>query len=172
MELLDYVNLIDMNNLSETEKAKFLCYYLYKETGETIFSSALIVDLFKKSGNNIPNTSRMKNRLLKEKVFMESKGNKGMIEFVPIVLQRLERECSNIWNDEITIVSESEFIDELKFCGKRNYLDKLIKQINCTYKNNCFDACAVILRRLFEVVLILSYQNLGIYFNKRWNFIY
>lgn len=30
------------------------------------------------------------------------------------------------------------------------------------YANNCYDAAAVLMRRLFEVMLVLSYQNLGI----------
>lgn len=65
-------------------------------------------------------------------------------------------------NDNETINSESELIDESKFCGKRNYLTRLIQQINHSYANNCYDAAAVLMRRLFEIMLILSYQNLGI----------
>jgi hypothetical protein len=53
-------------------------------------------------------------------------------------------------------------IDETKFCGKRGYLDRIIQQINHAYSHNCYDACAVLMRRLFEILLVLSYQNLGI----------
>ncbi len=38
----------------------------------------------------------------------------------------------------------------------------LIKQINCSYENNIFDGCAVLMRRLLEILLILSYQEFGI----------
>lgn len=62
----------------------------------------------------------------------------------------------------ITIDSDSELIDEQKFVGKRKYLDQLIYQINHSYANNCYDAAAVLMRRLFEVLLVLSYQNYGI----------
>lgn len=64
--------------------------------------------------------------------------------------------------DNTTIESSSELIDEEKFCGKRDFLDKLIKQVNHSYINNCYDAAAVLMRRIFEVLLVLSYQNLGI----------
>ena len=67
-----------------------------------------------------------------------------------------------MWQDDITIESKSEIIDEQKFVGKRKYLDQLIRQINHSYANNCYDAAAVLMRRLFEVLLVLSYQNLGI----------
>lgn len=45
---------------------------------------------------------------------------------------------------------------------ERNYLDRLIRQVNCSYASNCYDAAAVLMRRLFEVLLVLSYQHFGI----------
>ena len=56
----------------------------------------------------------------------------------------------------------SELLDEAKFCGKRKYLDQMIYQINHTYANNCYDATAVLMRRLFEIMLVLTYQNFNI----------
>lgn len=53
-------------------------------------------------------------------------------------------------------------IEEVKFCHKRPFIDRLIKQINCSYGNHCYDACAVLMRRLFEVLLVLTYQNQGV----------
>ncbi|OTO65559.1 hypothetical protein A5865_003623 [Enterococcus sp. 12E11_DIV0728] len=79
-----------------------------------------------------------------------------------MTLQVLEKEYSELWNDTEMIESSSELIDESKFCHKRQYLDKLIYQINHSYSYNCYDACAVLMRRLFEVLLVLSYQKLGI----------
>lgn len=85
-----------------------------------------------------------------------------MLEFIPAVFQSLEKDLGSLWIDTSTIESKSELIDESKFCKKRNYLDRLIIQINHSYANNCYDATAVLMRRLFEVLLVLSYQNLGI----------
>ena len=98
----------------------------------------------------------------KEKTFINSKGKKPTIELIPAIFQSMEKEYAVLWTDNITIASSSELIDEQKFIGKRNFLDQLIRQINHSYANNCFDAAAVLMRRLFEVLLILSYQNLGI----------
>ena len=38
----------------------------------------------------------------------------------------------------------------------------LCKQINASYENNLYDCAAVIMRRLLEGLLVLSYQNTGI----------
>ena len=164
MQIIDYIDAVDLENKSESERAKLLCYYNYKETGNTLFSMSLISELLVNSGFNSPNTSRLKNKLIKgkDKAFVKSRGKTITIEFIPKVLQALERDFGHIWNDINTIESDSELIDENKFCKKRDYLDKLITQINHSYANNCYDAAAVLMRRLFEVLLVLSYQYLGI----------
>jgi hypothetical protein len=164
MKIIDFLDLCNLNNKTETERAKLLCFYYYKETLEQQFTMCTISSLMVQSGFNIPNSSRLKDRLTKgkQKIFLSVKGGQGLLEFIPIILQEMEKELGKAWNDTENIVSFSEVIDEIKFAGKRNYLDRLIMQINHTYANNCYDACAVLMRRLFEVVLVLSYQRLGI----------
>ncbi|MEE0970341.1 MAG: hypothetical protein U0M06_13300, partial [Clostridia bacterium] len=128
------------------------------------FSMALISELMINSGYNAPNTSRLKDKLTsgKNKAFLKSRGKAATIEFVPAVFQSLEKTIGVFWMDTTTIESSSELLDETKFCGYRNYLDRLIHQINHSYANNCYDAAAVLMRRLFEVLLVMSYQNMGI----------
>lgn len=42
--------------------------------------------------------------------------------------------------------------------GTRGYLEKLAHQINGTYANAWYDACAVMIRRLVETLIIESYE--------------
>lgn len=164
MQLLQFIENTNLNVCAEVDKAKLLCYYQQKETGNSRFTTALIVELMQKAGFNAPNTSRLKDKLLKgkNKIFLLASGTKSEYEFIPVVLQSLEQEFGGFWLDTETVVSDSELLDEIKFCGKRKYLDKLITQANNSYANHCYDACAVLLRRLFEVLLVLSFQHLGI----------
>lgn len=164
MQLLDFIEGINLPSKTETEKAGLLAFYYYKETGEATFSMAKIVELFEECGFNKPNSSRLKDKLTKgkSKVFLASKSEKGKLTFIPAILQGIEKEHSALWKDTVTIESHDELIEEAKFCGKRPYLTRLIQQINFTYGKNCFDACAVLMRRLFEVLLVLSYQHKGI----------
>jgi len=164
MQLLQFIEKTNLNTCSEVDRAKLLCFYHYKETGNYYFTMALVTGLVLKAGFSAPNTSRLKDKLLKgkNKAFLLLKGSKSEFEFISIILQSLEQEYVDFWRDIETVVSDSDLLDETKFCGKRNYLDRLIVQINHSYANNCYDACAVLLRRLFEILLVLSYQNLGI----------
>lgn len=164
MKILDFIEKTKLADRSESEKAKLLCFFHYKETGESVFSMPLICNLFVQCGFNVPNSTRLKTNLTKgkEKTFVNSKGKTATIEFIPAIFQSTEKEYAVLWEDNITIDSGSELIDEQKFVGKRKYLDQLIYQINHSYANNCYDAAAVLMRRLFEVLLVLSYQNYGI----------
>lgn len=164
MQLLDFIEYANLSSKNEVERAKSLCYYHYKENGKTIFTMADISDLIIKCGFNAPNTSRLRDKLIKgkAKVMLMAKGSKAAMEFIPAVLQQLDKELGQAWQDIETVISDGELIDEVKFCGKRGYLDRLIKQINHSYINNCYDACAVLMRRLFEVMLVLTYQKFGI----------
>lgn len=164
MKLLDFVESTNLHSKKEVEKAKLICFYHYKETGETNFSISNITNWLEECGFSKPNTSRLKTNLIKgkSKSFLCSKIDKNTLEFIPTVLQILERDIGEMWTDTITIASNDELIEEAKFCKKRPYLDRLIQQINFTYGHNCYDACAVLMRRLFEVLLVLTYQNKGI----------
>lgn len=75
MKILDFIEKTELTEKSECEKAKLLCYFHFKENSESLFSMLLISDLFVQCGFNVPNSSRLKNKLTegKEKAFAISK---------------------------------------------------------------------------------------------------
>lgn len=68
------------------------------------------------------------------------------------------------WNDKdtITILQEESILPEALFQDLSPNFQSLCKQINASYENNLFDCTAVMMRRLLEGLLVLSYQNYGI----------
>lgn len=162
MKILDYKRAVELDDNNQTEQAVLLCFFHYKSTNEDVFDMKGIQELFSDAGYSKINSSRVRKNLLDKKQMQVPKGMKTSLEFVPAVFQELEQKYSSLWEDLDSIASESELIDENKFGGKRSFLTKLIKQINHSYASNCYDAAAVLMRRLFEVLLVMSYQNLGI----------
>ncbi len=162
MKLLDFINATEIEKMNQTQRAGLLCYFHYKTTNESTFDLKGINELFSDAGYSSINTSRVKKGLLDKKIMRVPKGLKTSLEFVPTTLQEYDQRYSALWDDTTTIQSDNELIDEFKFCKKRTFLDRLIQQINCCYGNNYYDAAAVLMRRLFEILLILSYQKLGI----------
>lgn len=43
--------------------------------------------------------------------------------------------------------------------GTRSYIERTVHQINGTYENGWYDACAVMLRRLIETLIIEAYEG-------------
>jgi hypothetical protein len=46
--------------------------------------------------------------------------------------------------------------------GTRGYIEKVSNQINGAYENGWFDACAVMIRRLIETLIIEAFEHHGI----------
>lgn len=164
MQLLKFMEATDLATRPEVERAKLLCFYHFKETGNSTFTMSNVATWMEECNFSKPNASRLKKNLMagKGKAFLVSKTVENAMEFVPAVLQSMERDYGTLWIDTVTIYSQNELIEETKFCGKRPFLDRLIQQINFTYGHNCYDACAVLMRRLFEILLVLAYQHNGI----------
>lgn len=164
MTLLDYIEKTNFKSEKQSVQAQILLYYLYKENEILEYSSKNISSIFSDAGHRKKlNPSRIIRELKREEIIREIPNSKPKeYEFVPVALQRLERNYAKLWLGLDYIESNDEVINEERFCGKRNSIDKLIKEINCCYSNHCFNACCVLMRKLFEVLLILSYQHHGI----------
>ena len=48
------------------------------------------------------------------------------------------------------------------FRETRGYLERIVFQINTTYEQTCYDACAVMIRRLVETLIIEVFEHKGI----------
>lgn len=164
MILLDYIEATHFHSQKQFVQAQLLLYYLYKENEILEYSTKEVRTIFSDAGQTQKlNSSRIIKELVKNEILREkSDGNPKEYEFVPVILQQLERQYSKLWLGLEYIESNNEVINEERYCGKRHAIDKLIREINCCYAQHCFNACCVVMRRLFEVLLILSYQNLNI----------
>jgi hypothetical protein len=60
------------------------------------------------------------------------------------------------------VVEAGTILPEVDYQKTRGYIETLAKQINASYEHNIFDGCAVLMRRLVEVLLVLSYRHLKI----------
>ena len=68
------------------------------------------------------------------------------------------------WGDEdtVTVAQLGTVLPNDLFSSLPTNIQSLFKQINASYENNLFDCTAVIMRRLLESLLVLSYQKAGI----------
>ena len=160
MHLTQYVIQTNLPQKNELTKVKLIAYYNCNVNAKNTFLLNEVITILSDIGHPISNISRLKTYLSKSKEFRKIADGEYML--TSGTREKLSIDYGNFFFDEDTILSDSEILDEVLFCGKRGFLDKLIKQINHCYNNCCYDAAAVCMRRVFEITLILAYENLGI----------
>lgn len=61
-------------------------------------------------------------------------------------------------SSEIKIENKNTVLPYVLFKNTRGYIEKLVFQINKSYENTCYDACAVMVRRLIELLIIETFE--------------
>lgn len=83
---------------------------------------------------------------------MSSKELKRVFE----VAKKLQAEADTQFlpPQEIIPVRRNDVLVHSQFENTRKYIEKIVFQINKSYEQGCYDACAVMVRRLVEVLII------------------
>jgi hypothetical protein len=165
MQLLQYVAHTSLKKMRVAERIKYLCYFSIRNGHENLYSMEEISELAVQAGFAAPKKTSLRNSILhgRDASFVESGDCEGSVSLTTIAVQTLDTELDGAWpRDEVKSPSSGSIISEDKYCGRRDSIDTLIKEINACYSICCFDACAVLLRRLFEILLILTYERLGV----------
>lgn len=58
-------------------------------------------------------------------------------------------------------IPESNTLFDTQEFSNKDYIKKVVIQINASYDRGLYDCCAVMIRRLLETLIIESYENLG-----------
>ena len=74
-------------------------------------------------------------------------------------LNEMSRQFSFVETRSEEIHTDDVIIPTSLFENTRGYIESLSKQINASYNHNIFDGCAILMRRLLEILLIHSYEN-------------
>ncbi|MFD2285797.1 DUF4145 domain-containing protein [Pedobacter petrophilus] len=77
------------------------------------------------------------------------------------LLEELNRSHSLVFEKTEDIQTEETIIPESLVAGTRGYIVILANQINASYYYNIFDGCAILMRRLLEILLIHCYEASG-----------
>jgi len=159
MNLEKFINDTNLFSKTELDKLLYLTYFYQSTANINSFSIKEVLSWFAAAHFAAPNTTRLKRNLTSSRNFVKQSGDNFKIHAK--ALQRLKNELS-------TILQNSEISDngtilppELYDCGS-TFIKNISQQINISYENKAYDGCAVLMRRLLEVLLILSYQYLKI----------
>lgn len=160
MTLKKFINKADLINKAEIEKAKLLIFYNSSVLGINELSPRTIATLLEDEGFAKMNTSRLLNKMKKSKDFAKGTEN-GTFKLSIKVTKTLASEYPEINKVDESIDADETIMPNSVFANTRGYIEKICQQINGSYEHNYFDGCAVLMRRLLEMLLILTYQKNG-----------
>jgi len=161
MHLNVFSKLAHLSAATELEKVRLLAYYFHKTANVREFNLNNIVSWFDELHFHTPNKSRLKSNLEKSDAFI--RGSKsGFWRLHAIELDELQESFPGIRSDSEEINSLDTILPVSLYQSTRGFIESLSKQINASFEYNLFDGCAVLMRRLMEVLLILAYEHLNI----------
>ncbi len=162
MEFSDFIEKIDnFTKIPLLQKVEYAFYYTDKIENKQGSDLKNIVTLLASNRCTVTNLSRLRSQIKYSKHFVSCR-EKDFYTLSLQVFHDLDSRFSTCFQNNTEVISSGLLLDKSKFGINRININKLVDQINHCYEHNCYDACAVLMRKLFETVLILSYENLGI----------
>ncbi|WP_372876725.1 hypothetical protein [Spongiibacter marinus] len=161
MNLSAYSKKMNLGDKNEIDKCVYIGYFLMVKKGAVEFTLEDLLSCFDALHFSKPNVSRLKGKLKSSKAIINGNGN-AVYKLHSKTIKTLDGEIPDLKEKSEEIISDDDILPESLFSGTRGYLISLAKQINASYENNVFDGCAVLMRRLIEILLIHSYEELGI----------
>lgn len=161
MNIEQFLKETDLLDKTEIEKVKLLAFFHLTQNGLKEFLIKDMISWFAELQLHKPNQSRLRNNIIKSKAFING-SSKDAFQLHLKELKTLESTYPILLQKSEEIVSNDIILPQELFINTRGYIETLAKQINASFEYNIFDGCAVLMRRLLEILLILSYEKLGI----------
>ena len=159
MNLEQFISECGFSDLSETERACHLAFFFLKTKAVQTFKAQTAAKWLVNIGGASPNVSRLDQNLRSSsRTVKAGDGFRLTGEFI----RELERSFPELSEKSQEVIDDGTILPPIDYENTRGYIENLAKQINASYEQNIFDGCAVLMRRLVEVLLILSYQKLNI----------
>ena len=161
MTLKEFAKKAGITSECELEKVRLIAFYQIQVERVLGFDTEDVKNWFSELGLPLPNLSRLRENLRRSKKFIRG-NSKYTFNLHPKELEILQQKYPDVGEKTEEIHSLDTILPENLYTETRGFIESLSKQINASYNHNIFDGCAVLMRRLVEIMLILSYEKLKI----------
>jgi hypothetical protein len=161
MTLDQFVVISKLEALQELDKSCHLAFFHLRKNNTEQFSATDCSNWLEGLGFGKPNKTRLEQRLAASSDTV--KGAKvGLFRLHHSYVKKLDALFPQIAKKSQEIIDEGTVLPEALYGNTRSYIEILAKQINASYEHNIYDGCAVLMRRLEEILLIHAYEKHGI----------
>jgi hypothetical protein len=148
-------------DFDEMEKVLYFAFYHLKKSALEEFSAQEGASWVRDNRMGNPNTSRLAMRLKSSRDTVRG-SRPGRFRLHHNLLNELDAKFPQLAEKSQDVMDDGAILPPSLYEKTRGYIESLAKQINASYEHNIFDGCAVLMRRLEEVLLILSYEYMSI----------
>lgn len=150
-----------LGGLNEVRKVCYLAFYFLKKEKAEEFTAGDGAKWLTDLRYSRPNVSRLHDNLRSSRDTVRGRED-NTFRLQANFVKALEAKFPQLSETSQDVVDSGAILPEVDYQKTRGYIETLAKQINASYEHNLFDGCAVLMRRLLEVLLILSYRHLKI----------
>lgn len=161
MTLQKFATEAKLATLQEVSKACHLAFYHMKKEGQTEFTASDCSGWLDSLHLPKPNVSRLTDNLKKSRDTING-GKAGTFRLHATYIAKMEAAWPQLSEKSQEVLDHGTVLPPTLYQNTRGFIESISKQINRSYEENIFDGCAVLMRRLEEMLLILSYEKLGI----------
>ncbi len=161
MKIEEFKRIASLDEKSELDRTALVAYYLAENKDQEEFEIGEVSSLMVALGYAHPNKTRLKSKVKKSQGFVKG-SNADRFRLSVKERKRLKEVLPDISGSE-EILSDDSLLPEILLSEtRRDYLVRIAQQINASYEHNLFDACALMMRRMLEILLILAFEKCGI----------
>jgi hypothetical protein len=161
MKIEKFSEYAKLSDHTEIAKAERLVLFLTRELSLHECSIKDLLDAFESLHFSRPNPSRLKRNVAKSSRFLKAK-SEDHIRLHAKTVAELRGALPELFSKSEEISSDGTLLPKGIYDGVPSYVKRLADQVNACYEHNIFDGCAVLMRRLLEIVLIRTYEKLGL----------
>jgi hypothetical protein len=138
-------------------RVRLLAFYKLERESQSTFVVKDVGTWFQTLNLPAPNNSRLRRDLRESPDFVTASGD-GRFALHARTIAALRKQYPLLAVHSEDIESLDSILPAVLYQNTRGFVEQLAKQINAAYEHNIFDGCAVLSRRLLEVLLILAYE--------------
>jgi hypothetical protein len=160
MKFDSYRDSTGFDSKSEIERAKLLAVFKSLREGQPQFSAGTMASWFTEVGLAAPNRWRLDRALRGSRAFIRADEKRFRVA-AGTLREFREKFPEMASSDENVEVTSEDILPAPLYEGSRGYIESLGRQINRSYAEKLFDGCAVLMRRLLEILVILAFRAQG-----------
>jgi hypothetical protein len=161
VNIAKFIEIAEIAKQSIVDKACLFAFFYLRTEGVDEFTTSDCARWIEENNFSKPNKTRLTESLKQHPKTIKGSA-KSSFKLRHEYLKELDARFPQLMEKSQEVLDDGTILPPVLYERTRGYIESLARQVNSAYENNIFDGCAVLMRRLEEVMLIMAYEHIGI----------